>query len=499
MTCSRTVLAGIDEGVEQPELHVLDVGLLEVGGLQPAHHAAPLLPGVHQRTVAVELGGQVVGAALFGIVGHVEDGQRGCGAVVGGLVTIGIKLPDIDLAHVVVGQLLKVALDMPRCEAGRTACEYRVDVVPRQQGTLVSAADGLLVVMACKHGGYTAEHPCLGVADIEQVLGILEIVQVRSVVLRAACLARNELCKLAGEGDLRGLGAMQQRQAVEHIREPLRLLLPVHVESPERVVQRFLTHRHLGGEGLFLQVQQRTAEGEVLGEVVLPVHADHRLALHAVVGIRFERHIDVGAGIDDALIQDGDLAGRVVDRIVAALLERDAAGRHHDRSLRHVVGSQRDDVGARTFILSCQYELVLLGILPGHGLRGVIECVEAVFVGHVAHAFRLQVLAQILAEGFGCGEEHAAIVDGVALHEVELSVGVRLHVGIEPVESHDLQQGGGLQLLLGQVGDVGTRGIALVLDVHAELLFLDRGSQIVDVFHHQAPVGLRGIVRRVLQ
>ena len=36
------VLTGVDEGVEQPELHIFYIRLLEVGGLQPSHHASPL-------------------------------------------------------------------------------------------------------------------------------------------------------------------------------------------------------------------------------------------------------------------------------------------------------------------------------------------------------------------------------------------------------------------------------------------------------------------------
>ena len=36
-----TLLTGIDEGVEHPELDILDVRLLEVGSFQLAHHTAP--------------------------------------------------------------------------------------------------------------------------------------------------------------------------------------------------------------------------------------------------------------------------------------------------------------------------------------------------------------------------------------------------------------------------------------------------------------------------
>ena len=76
-------LALVDEGVEEPKLHVFDVGLLKVGGLQLAHHAAPLRGGTLQRAVGIELRRQVVGTALLGIVGQIQHGQRRHGTVVG--------------------------------------------------------------------------------------------------------------------------------------------------------------------------------------------------------------------------------------------------------------------------------------------------------------------------------------------------------------------------------------------------------------------------------
>ena len=85
---------------------------------------------------------------------------------------------------------------------------------------------------------------------------------------------------------------------------------------------------------------QRTAHRQVLREVVLPVDAKHRLALHAVVTVRLQRDVDVRAGIDDALVQDGYLASRVVDAIIGTLLQSDATSSDDDGALRHVVGAQ---------------------------------------------------------------------------------------------------------------------------------------------------------------
>ena len=43
---SIALIAGIDEGVQQPELDILDVGSLEVVGVQLTHHSTPALIGV---------------------------------------------------------------------------------------------------------------------------------------------------------------------------------------------------------------------------------------------------------------------------------------------------------------------------------------------------------------------------------------------------------------------------------------------------------------------
>ena len=115
------------------------------------------------------------------------------------------------------------------------------------------------------------------------------------------------------------------------------------------------------------------------------------------------------------------------------------------------------------------------------------------------HTLLFQVVAQVFAKGLSGRHEDATVADGVALHKVELSITVGLHVGIQAVQSHHLQQRRRLQLLLGQIGQIGTCGVALVFDVHAELFFLDGRGQIIDVLHHQAPVGLHRTVLGVLQ
>ena len=49
-------VARINKGVEKPELHIFDVRLLKVVGVELAHHSRPFLLGHGQRTVGIEVG-----------------------------------------------------------------------------------------------------------------------------------------------------------------------------------------------------------------------------------------------------------------------------------------------------------------------------------------------------------------------------------------------------------------------------------------------------------
>ena len=233
---------------------------------------------------------------------------------------------------------------------------------------------------------------------------------------------------------------MPVRQQVEHISEPLALMLPRHIKAPQGVLEGLVAHRHLAREGLLVEVHERTAQLEVLGEVVGPVHAEHGLALHVEYGVTLHGHVHRGACIEDALVDDGHRTHGVVHGVVAVLGERDAAGGDLHRAARHVVGTQLDDIAARAGMLTREEELVLLGNLLGDGLGGVVELLEHVLIGHPVVAYHP---AQMLAEGLDDGEDDAARrgLHGVALHIVVKAVGVGVLLGVEAVEVHQLQQG----------------------------------------------------------
>ena len=200
------------------------------------------------------------------------------------------------------------------------------------------------------------------------------------------------------------------------------------------------------------------------------------------------------------MIENGHLAGRVVDGVVGALGERHAAGRHDDRPLRHIVGTEGDDVGLRATILTLEDILVFLSDLLGDGLCGVVELGESVFLRYVGcHTVLHEVVVHVASERLRHGEEHAAVAHRVAFDIVEIAVAVGFVVVVEAVGTEELDDRCALDLLLGDIAEVDTGGVALVFHVEAELLLLDIGGEIVDVLHHQRPVALRGVVAGVFQ
>ena len=98
-----------------------------------------------------------------------------------------------------VRELFEIALDMCGGECGTTAREDIVDVIPRQQCTVISAAYTCLVTALGKHRGHAGYRPPLGLSHGDIVLRILKVVDIRGIVLSASCRTGDELCKLTGE------------------------------------------------------------------------------------------------------------------------------------------------------------------------------------------------------------------------------------------------------------------------------------------------------------
>ena len=177
-----------------------------------------------------------------------------------------------------------------------------------------------------------------------------------------------------------------------------------------------------------------------------------------------------------------------------------SSGSDLHRALRHVVCIEGYHVGVGALKLSHEYELILLCGLLGHGLRRVIQLVEHVFARLVVgHSALHELAAQVVTEGLCRRQEHAAVAHRIAADEVEIAVGVQLVVIVQAVTAQHPQQRTLLHPLVGDVGEVHSCRVALVFDVEAEPGLLNGGGEVVHILHHQVPVALGGVVRRVLQ
>ena len=360
-------IACFDERVEHPELNILDIRRFKVRGFQFAHHAAPAFLGIKQVPVSVKRRIQVVRTTLIGIIGQVQHAQG-----VGLLhidAFVGKELALVHLAHIGVGKLFQVALDMTRRKAGRSAREKRVDIIPGQKGTVIAITDIAGQLGLAEHGGYAGNVPLLRIGNVYLTLGVFKVIDIRSVPLRTLAFTRNKLGKLGCEIDARRCGAVQQRQFVEPVCEALALLLPGKVQPPKRVVQRFGTHGHLGGERFLAEVHESTSHLEILGEVIREVQAEHGFALHTIVRVTLQADVHTGARIQNALVENFNDARIIVHGIIGTFHQGLASSSNDHRTARNIHGSQLDFVIARSLVFAGNEELVFLGNLPGNGSR----------------------------------------------------------------------------------------------------------------------------------
>ena len=143
-----------------------------------------------------------------------------------------------------------------------------------------------------------------------------------------------------------------------------------------------------------------TADLEILREVIFPVQAQHCLSLHAVFGVRLIRGSDVGSCVEDTLVDDGNLTGRVVDGIVCSLLKRNTSCGDLHRTLRNVICVERYHIRLGSLKLTHKRVLILLRYLFGYCLRGVIEFIKHEFISLIfCESAVSQLMAQIITEG----------------------------------------------------------------------------------------------------
>ena len=112
ITAGLVGIPGIDKRIEQPELYILNIGSLEVAGIQLPHHTAPSPLRVRQCTITIQVHIQIIRTTLTGVIRQIQDRQGSSGSIIITLVTIRVKFLHVYLSHIVVGELVKITLDM---------------------------------------------------------------------------------------------------------------------------------------------------------------------------------------------------------------------------------------------------------------------------------------------------------------------------------------------------------------------------------------------------
>ena len=241
-------------GIHEPELDILDIGFLEIGIIQLAHHTAPTLFRVRQFTILTDhICGDVILSALLGIIGEVKYGQFGI--YVAGFLTIRVYLVLIDDTRTMVAHRRQIITDMIR-RVGLRVTEDRIDGVPSQVRTTAVISrcvgreiDSLFIDNTAWRG---CQEPVVREMDVDIGCCRLEIIDIRrSLAPHISGVTRDEVCKLRVDRESGGGCRGYPGDLVNRIREPLELGLPAGVQTPDGVSKRFVTHINFRGQRTF--------------------------------------------------------------------------------------------------------------------------------------------------------------------------------------------------------------------------------------------------------
>ena len=182
-------------------------------------------------------------------------------------------------------------------------------------------------------------------------------------------------------------------------------------------------------------MHERAAYLELFRHIILEINAEHRFALHAVVGVRFHRARHRRSRVEDALVENLDRSRVIVDSIVRPLGEQLPTGTHHNASLRNTGGVELNFVCFGRFEFAGNPEFVVFRDLFRHGVGRVVEFGVGKLSGEgrIADGFD-----QVSAKRLHDGEEDAARsgIHGVSFHKVKISVRHSAGVVVQSVESH---------------------------------------------------------------
>ena len=118
--------------------------------------------------------------------------------------------------------------------------------------------------------------------------------------------------------------------------------------------------------------------------------------MHTEGGLVLKRHTDVGTGINDALVGNGDGSHGIIHGIVAVLGQRLACSRHDNRPACHICSIEPDHATRAGLILTDKDKLVLIAELLCHRQCRVIQLGIDIILGY---GIVIELASQVLAEG----------------------------------------------------------------------------------------------------
>ena len=130
----------IHERVKQPELDILDAGLLEVGIDHHAHDTTPSFLGMKQVSVLINIGAiKVVRATLTRVERQIERLDHRRLTVV--QLAARVYFIEKNLAGIGIGQSIRIILDITGSIGRIALCEQAVNNVPRQQRAVLATGN----------------------------------------------------------------------------------------------------------------------------------------------------------------------------------------------------------------------------------------------------------------------------------------------------------------------------------------------------------------------
>ncbi|OAV73378.1 hypothetical protein Barb6_00308 [Bacteroidales bacterium Barb6] len=330
----------INERVKHPELDILNVCRFKVALLDFPHHTPPAFLRLGKRTIGIDVVGiEVIGPALIRIIRHIQYPQRG--SIAYDLLLVREKLLHFDGTHIVVR--LVVFGDMAGNGVGVFARKDTVYAVPSRQGAVLAvvnvvgksgfgeAGRGKIVV---RRGG---DLPCVGVLQAGVDLRAFKIIKIGiPACVLALVMPCNQIGKLRLKGYLARTGQRQQRQLVEQVGQLLTLRLVGCVQSPQQIINRLIPYGSLHRHRHLQHVHHGAAQREILIELIIHIHAKHRLALHTEHGLVFQRNTDRRIACHNALVEDCNRPHDIIHRIIRILGKLCTAGCHPHRPASHI-------------------------------------------------------------------------------------------------------------------------------------------------------------------